>query len=138
MRRVGEEDEEGGDEVEAVQRGPPAAESFRATRAESGMGACVRIGRDPDLDRDEGERDVGGSGVCGGLGFRVRGGYGEWPAWWPGWAAGLLGRSPRVSFPLFFVSFVFCFVSFLFIYFSFTVLLLVLFYFSFIKIITST
>ena len=53
--------------MEAVQRGPPAAESFRATRAESGMGACVGIGRYPDLDRDEGERDVGeGVGVVGG------------------------------------------------------------------------
>ena len=55
--------------MEAVQRGPPAAESFRATRAESGMGACVGIGRGPDLDRDEGERDVGEEwGSCGSSG----------------------------------------------------------------------
>nr|XP_045090030.1 spidroin-1-like [Aegilops tauschii subsp. strangulata] len=54
-------------------RGPPAAESFRATRAESGMGGCVGIGRDPDLDRDEGKRDVGGRSVgVMGAGVRVR------------------------------------------------------------------
>ena len=72
VMRVGEEDEEGGDEVEAVQRGPPAAESFRATRAESGMGGCVGIGRDPDLDRDEGKRDVGEECGVVGAGVRVR------------------------------------------------------------------
>ena len=58
----------------------------------------------------------------GGLGFRVRGGYGEWPAWWPGWAAGLLGRSPGVIFLFLLVLFSVLFLFFLFIF-------LLLFYF---------
>ena len=56
MTRVGEEDEEGGDEVEAVQRGPRAAESFRAARA-----TVSGAGRAPDPDRaGRGEGDRGG------------------------------------------------------------------------------
>ena len=48
VTRVGEEDEEGGDEVEAVQRGPRAAKSFRAARA-----TVSGAGRAPDPDGEE-------------------------------------------------------------------------------------
>ena len=60
-----------------------------------------------------------GSGVRGGLGFRVRWGYGEWPAWWPSWAAGVLGQSPGVLF----LSFLLVLFSILFLFFLFIFLL---------------
>ena len=97
----------------------------RAARARSGMGACVGIGRGPDLDRDEGERDVGGGvGIVReqwgwtGLGFPSVGGGYEGVRWAGpvGWPAGLRpsvgGEGPFFCFSLVIVFyFLFSFIS---------------------------